>query len=149
MIGYEVDRYYSLLQLQNAYDSNDFQDSLYEISKEIREQPVAKFRCIFDSKLRAAIAARRNIDDVEPLSYTSFRQIGINLNTRFKRYFFARIDDFFAEEMNLNPKHTIRDLVRRTGVKTGFHVEHILSMNEDNLELFGNDEDHLSKNEIV
>lgn len=144
-IGYEVDRYFSLLQLQNAYDSNDFQDSLYEISKEIREQPVNKFRCAFDSKLRAAIAARRNIDDVEPLSYTSFRQIGINLNARFKRYFFARIDYFLAEEMNLNPKHTIRDLVRRTGVKTGFHVEHILSMNEDNLELFGNDEDHFEQ----
>ena len=43
--------------------------------------------------------------------------------------------------MNLNPKHPISDLVTRTGPKTGFHVEHILSVNEHNLALFGNDED--------
>ena len=144
-IGYEVDRYFALLQLQNAYDSNDFQDSLYEISKEIREEPVAKLRSVFDAQLRAAISARRNVDDVEPLSYASFRQIGINLNARFKRYFFARIDDFLAHEMNLSPKHLIRDLVMRTGAKTGFHVEHILSMNRDNLALFGNDEEHFEQ----
>ena len=144
-IGYETDRYFSLLQLQNAYDSNDFQDSLYEISKEIREVPVANFRSAFDAQLRTAIAARRNVDDIEPLSYTSFRQIGINLNARFKRYFFARIDDFLAREMNLSPKHPIRDLVTRTGAKTGFHVEHILSKNQDNLALFGSDEDHFDQ----
>ena len=144
-IGYEVDRYFSLLQLQNAYDSNDFQDSLYEISKEIREEPVANFRSVFDTQLRAAISARLNVDDVEPLTYVSFRQIGINLNARFKRYFFARIDDFLAREMNLNSKHPIRDLVTRTGAKTGFHVEHILSMNGDNLASFGNVEDHFGQ----
>ena len=144
-IGYEVDRYFSLLQLQNAYDSNDFQDSLYEISREIREEPVGHFRPVFDSRLRATISARRNVDGVEPLSYTSFRQIGINLNARFKRYFFARIDGFLASEMNLNPKHPIRDLVTRTGAKTGFHVEHILSMNGDNLARFGNDEEHFEQ----
>ena len=144
-ISCEVDRYFSLLQLQNAYDSNDFQDSLYEISKDIREKPIAHFRDVFDSQLRAAIAARRNVDEVEPLSYTSFRQTGINVNARFKRYFFARIDDFLAREMNLNPKHEIGDLVTRTGAKTGFHIEHILSMNADNLALFGNDEHHFEQ----
>lgn len=144
-ISYEVDRYFSLLQLQNAYDSNDFQDSLYEISRDIRDGSVADLRSAFDTQLSAAISGRRNVDDVEPLSYTSFRQIGINLNARFKRYFFARIDNFLADEMNLNPKHPIRDLVTRTGPKTGFHVEHILSMNEDNLSLFANDEVHFEQ----
>ena len=138
-MAYEVDRYFSLLQLQDAYNSNDFQDSLYEISKHIREKPVENFRLVFDEHLQAAIAARRNVADVEPLSYAPFRQIGINLNARFKRYFYARIDAFLASEMNLNPKHPIRDLVTKTGAKTGFHIEHILSMNEDNLALFGND----------
>ena len=144
-ISYEIDRYFSLLQLQNAYDSNDFQDSLYEISKAIREQPVEKFRCVFDSQLKSAIAARRNVDDAEPLSYASFKQIGINLYARFKRYFFARIEDFLACEMNLEMKHAIRDLVTRTGPKTGFHVEHILSWNDNNLELFENDEDYFEQ----
>lgn len=144
-IGYEVDRYFSLLQLQNAYDSNDFQDSLYEISKEIREKPLTTFRSLFDTRLKAAISAKRNVDDVEFLSYTSFKQSGININPRFKRYFFARIDDFLAQEMNMNPRHSIGDLVTKTGAKTGFHVEHILSLNKDNLALFGNDEGYFEQ----
>ena len=43
--------------------------------------------------------------------------------------------------MNLNPKHPIADLVTKTSAKTGFHVEHILSWNEENQELFGGDEE--------
>lgn len=145
VIGQETDRYFSLLQLQNAYDSNDFQDSLYEISEIIREAPVDAFRPAFDKQLKATIAARRNVAEVEPLSYASFRQTGINLNTRFKRYFFARIDEFLAKEMNLNPKHPIADLVQKTGAKTGFHVEHILSRNDENLALFDDDEERFEQ----
>ena len=91
------------------------------------------------------IAGRRNVSDAEPLSYTAFKQTGINLNKRFKRYFFARIDEFLAENMNLNPKHLIQDLVTKTGAKTGFHVEHILSHNKENLSLFGNDEERFEQ----
>ena len=147
-VGYEIDRYFSLLQLQNAYDSNDFQDSLYDITVALRNQPVDAIRPAFDKQLRIAIAASRdisNVEDVEPLSYASFRQTGVNLNPRFKRYFFARIDEFLAREMNLNPKHPIDHLVTRTGAKTGFHVEHILSMNEENLTLFGEDEERFEE----
>ena len=144
-ISYEVDRYFSLLQLQNAYDSNDFQDSVYQIAESIREQPLDSIRPAFDAQLKAAIAARRSTDVTEPLSYTSFRQTGVNLGARFKRYFFARIDDFLAREMNLNPRHPMEHLVTRTGAKTGFHVEHILSMNGQNLLLFNGDEERFDE----
>ena len=43
--------------------------------------------------------------------------------------------------MNLNPKHPIADLVKKTGPVTGFHVEHILSNNGENLALFDNNEE--------
>ena len=43
------------------------------------------------------IASRRNVQAAEPLSYVAFKQTGINLNTRFKRYFFARVNEFFAK----------------------------------------------------
>ena len=101
-VAYEIDRYFSLLQLQNAYDSNDFADSLYLVAEDIREQPVEALRAAFDKQLKGMIAARRNVEDAEPLSYAAFKQTGINLNTRFNRYFFARIDEFLAENMNLN-----------------------------------------------
>ncbi len=141
----EVDRYFALLQLQNAYDSNEFADSLFRISAVIRETEPESYRAAFDAELTATIAARRNVNEAEPLSYAAFKQTGINLNTRFKRYFFARVDEFLAEQMNLNVKHPIADLVTKTGSKTGFHVEHILSLNAENEALFGNDEERFEQ----
>ena len=144
-VAKEIDRYFSLLQLQSAYDSNEFAESLFQISEAIRDQPVETFRAVFDAQLTKVIAARRNVQNAEPLSYAAFRQTGINLNTRFKRYFFARVDEFLAENMNLNAKHPIADLVTKTGAKTGFHVEHILSWNSQNKALFGNDDERFEQ----
>jgi len=144
-IGHEIDRFFSLLQLQNAYDSNEFADSLYDISEAIRGQAPATFRAAFNAQLTTMIAAHRSVKDPEPLSYAAFKQTGINLNTRFKRYFFARIDEFLAENMKLNPKHSLVDLVTKTGAKTGFHVEHILAWNDENQALFGGDEERFEQ----
>ena len=137
----EIDRYFSLLQLQNAYDSNDFADSLYTISESIRDAAPDTYRSVFNRELSQTIGQRRNAPDANPLSYAAFKQTGINLNLRFKRYFFARIDEFLANNMNLSPKHPIADLVTKTGSVTGFHVEHILSNNDENLALFDNNEE--------
>ncbi len=145
LLAREIDRYFSLLQLQSAYDSNEFADSLFRISEAIRGQAPESYRQAFDAQLKAMIAARRNVLDAEPLSYAAFKQTGINLNTRFKRYFFARIDDFLAENMNMNPKHPMSDLVTKTGAKSGFHVEHILSWNNENKKLFGGDEERFEQ----
>ncbi|MBX3419383.1 MAG: DUF262 domain-containing protein [Pirellulaceae bacterium] len=144
-ISREIDRYIALLQLQNAYDSNEFADTLYTISLAIRNRPPEEYRKAFDDQLTATIAARRNVTEAEPFSYVAFKQTGINLNTRFKRFFFARIDLFLAENLNVNPKHEIGDLVTKTGAKTGFYVEHILSYNEENLELFDDDEERFEQ----
>lgn len=144
-ISHEVDRLFSLLQLQSAYDSNEFADALMRISEVIRGQVVNAFRPAFDAELKAAIAARRNGAEAEPLSYAAFKQTGINLNPRFKRYFFARIDEFLAEQMNINPKHKIADLVTKTGAKTGFHIEHILAWNDENMAKFDNDEERFEQ----
>ena len=144
-IAREIDRYFSLLQLQSAYDSNEFADSLFRISEEIRNREAHSYRSVFDTQLASVIAARRNVQEAEPFSYSAFRQTGINLNTRFKRYFFARVDEFLAENMNLNPKHPIADLVTKTGAKTGFHVEHILSWNDENKALFDGDEERFEQ----
>ena len=144
-IGCEIDRFFSLLQLQNAYDSNEFSDVLYVISQAIKGQSAAAFRAAFDTQLKAIIAARRNVPNAEPLSYAAFKQTGSSLSPRFKRYFFARVDEFLAEKMNLNPKHPIADLVTKTGAKTGFHVEHILALNDENKALFGDDEERFEQ----
>jgi uncharacterized protein with ParB-like and HNH nuclease domain len=140
-ISYELDRFFSFLQLQGSYDSNSFNDALYRISSEIRDQDIEIVRQVFDKYILEEISSRRIIEVKAPFQYTYFKNTGINLNTRFKRYYFARIEKFLADNMNLNMKHFIGDLVLKTGHVNGFHIEHILSYNDDNLALFNNDED--------
>ena len=89
VLSREIDRYFSLLQLQSAYDSNEFADSIFRISERIRNQGIEKYRAAFDAELTSMVAERLSVDNVEPFSYSSFRTCGSNLNTRFKRYFFC------------------------------------------------------------
>ncbi len=141
LIPAELDRLFSLLQLQGAYDSNAFQEMLYRISAAIRDKEIESIRPAFDNALTSELARRRLTVVEQPFLYTFFKHTGISLNLRFKRYFFSRIDEFLANNLNLNMKHSIPDLVSKTGSKTGFHIEHILAKNDENLELFGGDEE--------
>ena len=50
ILAKEIDRYFSLLQVQSAYDSNEFADSLYLISETIREQTEEHYRPAFDAQ---------------------------------------------------------------------------------------------------
>ncbi|MEG3693935.1 DUF262 domain-containing protein [Vibrio coralliirubri] len=140
-IPLELDRVFSLLQLQGAYDSNSFQEMLYRISAKIRSQPLSEVRSAFEGELIDELSKRRLAEVEEPFKYSFFKQAGNGLNARFKRYFFARVEQFLAENMNLNMKHPFSDLVTKTGAKTGFHIEHILAYNEDNIGLFEGDEE--------
>jgi uncharacterized protein with ParB-like and HNH nuclease domain len=140
-VAYEIDRLFSLLQLQNSYDSNAFYELLYKISEEIRDGELEAIRSVFDKHLFSELEKRRNSEVTSSLQYAFFRNTGINLNLRFKRYFFARIEQFFSENLKLGMKHPIEDLVSKTGIKTGFHIEHILSHNEENKAFFNNDDD--------
>ncbi len=139
-ISYEVDRAFALLQLQNGYDSNAFTEMEYKISNEIREKDPTEYRAVFDKYIANELSNTRMTAVGRPFRYSYFKNIGINLNTRFKRYFFARIDKYLADNMNLNLKHPFSDLVTKTGAKSGFHIEHILSYNEENLSYFEDEE---------
>ena len=146
VIAHEIDRFFTLLQIQNAYDSNGFASALFEISAKIRGQSVDTIRPAFDSVLKETIASRRGVQDAEPLSYSAFRQTGrLSLNITFVRYFFARIDEFLAKETKVGVRHPIRDLVTKRGHVNGFHVEHILAWNDENLAHFDNDEERFEQ----
>lgn len=140
-VAAEIDRLFSLLQLQNAYDSNAFAERIYRISADIRNRPVQDIRPAFDCHLIEELSRQRSATVTEPFQYTFFRNTGINLNTRFKRYFFARVERFLAENTNMGMKHAIEELVLRTGHVNGFHIEHILSHNDQNKALFDNNEE--------
>jgi len=144
-ITYEFDRLFSLLQLQGAYDSNSFNELLYSISAEIRDKDFESYRPVFDKILIDEINSKRATNTEDAFTYSYFKDTGNGLNPRFKRYFFGRIEDFIAKNTNVNVKHSLSDLVTKTGSVNGFHIEHILSYNEENLNHFDNDEERFER----
>lgn len=140
-VSYQTDRLFCMLQLQRSYDSNTWAQATFRISARIREQPLASIRLAFEDELRELLSTNRGAPADNLFSYGLFKETGIELNRRFKRYFFARIDGFIADNTNVNMKHNYQDLVLKTGSVNGFHIEHILSYNRANQALFGNDEE--------
>lgn len=141
MVSRHLDRMFCLLQLQRSYNSNTFATEVYKLSAEIRNQPLDKIEEVFNKYLIQQLSSLRGVNVENILSYGFFKDTGIELDKRFKRYFFARIDKFIAENTNMNMKHSFYDLIQNTGWKNGFHVEHILSYNNENKALFQDDEE--------
>lgn len=142
VVSEQLDRMFSLQQLQGAYDSNEFAVKLYEVSAEIRNQPVARIPLVFEKHLLQEISRKRATAVSSAFSYSLFRGMTIDrLNTRFARFFFGRVERFLADGMKLAMKHPLQNLVTLRGAKTGFHIEHILSRNAESLDAFGGDEE--------
>lgn len=142
LVSAGLDRFFTLLQLQGAYDSNLFASRLFEISSEIRGKPASAISAAFDKHLLLEIEERRTVPVNQSFAWPLFRPMSIDrLNTRFTRYFFGRVEKMLADGMRLQMKHDLKELVTSRGAKTGFHVEHILSRNPENLEIFSGDEE--------
>jgi uncharacterized protein with ParB-like and HNH nuclease domain len=141
IVSYEIDRLFSLLQLQRSYSSNAFAVAMYKLSAIIRERDISVIRPAFNNTLLELLTEARGVPATTSLSYGFFKETGIELEKRFKRYFFARIENFIAEKTNLKMKHSLYDLVQNTGSVNGFHIEHILADNKENLLLFNDDEE--------
>ena len=142
-ISYELDRFYTLLRLNNAYDSNQFNDAIYEMRADVAASDPDGYRSIFESKLLELINDQRNANLDDPFHYPYFRQVGYqDLQQTFLRYFFARIEKFIADGIGKDIQaRDLYDLVRNTGSVNGHHIEHILSRNEENVALFDYDEE--------
>ncbi|GGE44177.1 hypothetical protein GCM10011367_18610 [Marinicauda pacifica] len=141
-VSYHVDRLFSLLRLQRSYDSNEFSDTVFEISVEIREKTAKEIASVFEGKLIELLSKRRGAEVANAFEYGQFRNTSVSdIPTRFTRYFFARVDRLIAKETNSGEKHPFGDLVTKTGAKNGFHIEHILSYNKENINIYGGDEE--------
>jgi hypothetical protein len=136
---------FSVLQLQGVYDSNEFAARIFELSADLRERPAAEIPAQFDKHLIAEIAERRGTpvtQVAQSFSYTLFKPMSVDrLNTRFTRYLFARVEALLAAGMKQGMRHPLKDLVTLRGAKNGFHIEHILSHNQENLVLFDGDDE--------
>jgi hypothetical protein len=144
-VSRQVDKMFSLLQLQRCYNSNSFATEIYKLSAELRNTKASQIEGIFNKYLLNLLSEARGAIVEIPITYALFKETGIELEKRFKRYFFARVEKFIAENTNMQMKHTLYDLVQNTGIVNGFHIEHILSYNPENLALFNNDEEYFER----
>lgn len=148
-VARQVNRFYTLLQLQRCYDSNEFNEHILVINKEIRNKDINEIKKVFDTHLLEVINSNRTNNSVNVFNYSLFKDTGIELNKKFKRYFFARIEKFIADETNMQMKQKMYDLVLNTGSANGFHIEHILAHNKTNLNKFADeDEFEIERNRL-
>lgn len=150
LIAFHLDRLFSLLRLQRAYDSNEFGDAIYGISNEIRDQPASAIGPAFEKKLLELLSIRRGVTALEAFEYAQFKNTSItDVPTRFTRYFFARLDAFLAAGLN-KPAYKVDDLVTKTGAVNGYHIEHIMSYNPENVALYeeNNEQFEIDRNRL-
>jgi hypothetical protein len=134
------DRAYVMLQLNRAYDSNGFQELLYTLHASLKKCAPEEIEQTIDLAVLAEINARRNTNATELLSYGQFKQVGYgDYNTRFLRYFLARVDLFIADGLKSETADKLYNYVVGTGASNAYHVEHILARNEESRNLFKDD----------
>lgn len=151
IIAFEYDRLYMLLRLNGAYDSNSFQEISLNLNKEIHGKPIEQYREIFNNVLKNAISERRSKGNISSLlDYATFKSMGYhNIEKRALRYFLARVEKFLCDGLKQNMQDTVEYISTKTGYKTGYHIEHILSHNEANLKFFDSEEEfEISRNQL-
>lgn len=131
------DRAYVMLQLNRAYDSNQFQELLYTLHPILRGCPTDEIEPRINARVLEDIHQRRNPNAETLLSYEQFKQVGYgDYNTRFLRYFLTRIDVFIADGLGWKLQDSLHNYVSGTGRGNAYHVEHILARNDESRALF-------------
>jgi hypothetical protein len=131
------DRAYVILQLNRAYDSNQFQEFLYTLHPHLRGCGVDDIDEIINEGVLDEIKQRRNTEATSLLDYGQFKRMGYaDYNTRFLRYFLTRIEIFIAEGLGKKLQDSLYNYVSGTGKGNAYHVEHILARNDQNRSLF-------------
>ena len=151
-IAKAFDRAYVMLQLNRAYDSNQFQELLYTLHPLLKACKTEQIEQQIDAKVLAEINTRRNTNAKSLLSYGQFKQVGYgDYNTRFLRYFLARIEAYIVHGMGWQLQDSLFNLVCGIGKGNAYHIEHILARNEESRKLFtdaeGKNDEALFENE--
>ena len=149
-IAKEIDRLWMLLILNDIYDSNKFQNLCFALNQLLKEKNISEYRSIFDKLIIDTIRDKRNTTPTSVLDYQNFiKKNYSNMNTRSLRYLFARIEKFICEHTNQSMQNDVEYISTKTGYKTGYHIEHILSHNETNKKYFDNEEEFEDKRNLL
>jgi hypothetical protein len=142
LVSHLLDRTYVLLQLNKSYDSNGFSELVFKLASEIRGARLEDYQTIFESNLLFAISDKRQTVVISPFEYKYFKEVGYqDLNRTFLRYLFARVEGFLCHGIGRQMKDSYANFVRNTGPVNGYHIEHVLAQNSENLGWFDGDEE--------
>lgn len=142
-ISKEIDRLYMLLRLNGIYNSNDFTELQYNLNQKLQNAGPETYRSIFDGLIKDTIREARNVTDVNSvLEYDKFALRGYeDIDRRPLRYFFARVEKHICDNTGKEMENNVHYISTKTGHKTGYHIEHILSRNNENQEFFSSEEE--------
>lgn len=136
------DKLYTILMLTGSYDSSGFISQMSDIAIKIRdESSLDKIREAFDSSLKDIIKNKKNKDSVDDIyAHALYENAGYSLGPAFLRYFFGRVDHYLSEKMGL-PTEKYHGLIKQNQGNTIYHVEHILSRNNENMNWFADEDE--------
>ncbi len=145
------DRNYVMLNLTGAYRSNDFNNSIMKLGREIRSADLNKIRKSFDDSLVNDVAKSLARSDIKTIAdvfkYELFANAGYStLGQRFLRYYFARIDHLISEEAKM-ATGTYYSLISQAKGKDVYHIEHILANDDNkvNMQKFADEEEFVTQ----
>jgi len=150
-ISKEIDRLYMLLRLNGTYSSNDYTELQYNLNILLHNKSPNDFKSIFDSLIIETIKEARNVTEVSSvLEYDKFAMRGYeDIDRRPLRYFFARVEKYICDSIDKEMESSVHYISTKTGHKTGYHIEHILSRNKQNQGYFGTEEEfELKRNKL-
>jgi len=131
------DKAYVMLQLNRAYDSNQFQELLYSLNPQLRGCKAADIGKTIEAAVLKRINDWRSAESATLLAYNQFKDVGYgDYNPTFLRYFLARIEKYIADGIGLGMKTSLYNYVRGVGKSNAYHVEHILARNPESKALF-------------
>lgn len=146
LISKEFDRMYVVLRLNTAYDSNSFQEVAYSLNESLKGAQLKDYRRIFDDRIKELLKEKKGIQSPSILDYNAFLKADYtNLDQRFLRYFLARVEKYITGQTNRDMLNDVNYISTKTGYKTGYHIEHILSRNDENKSYFKDEEDFENK----
>ena len=142
-IAKEIDRLYMLLRLNGIYNSNNYQEISYQLNNDLQNIEIAEYRKVFNNVIEQRIKDARSLSEISSLlDYDRFKTRGYdNIDRRPLRYFFARVEKYLCENMEKDMENSVNYISTKTGHKTGYHIEHILSRNEENKNYFHSEEE--------
>ncbi|MFC1696134.1 DUF1524 domain-containing protein, partial [Pseudomonadota bacterium] len=136
-----VDRLHAQIRLCGIYESRKFLDLLYELKQKLVGRKREEFEHEATKLALTTINSRLDGTYSSPFIWQRFRNVGYGeLETRFIRYLLARLEYWLSQICQQELRDSFYNLVRSNGKIEGYHIEHILSRNDTNKEMFESEE---------